>query len=190
MKNALLITLLAGSAMMLVGTGAQAQPGRGHDGHGRGGPGRGGMEQGMMLRAADANGDNSITRAEADALQAEMFNWMDRNGDGYLDEADQSPVHQRLRAMHEADPESADRPDGEGRHGFRRGGGERGGPGGERGLRGADADGDNRVSRAEFLGVEHPGFARLDQDSDGVITPAELDAAADHRHDRRRWWRN
>ncbi|MGK0267361.1 MAG: hypothetical protein ACI82N_001614 [Maricaulis sp.] len=194
MKNSFLITLLAGSAMMLAGTAAQAQPGRGHDGHGpggRGGPG-GGMEHGMMmLRAADANGDNSITRAELDALQVEMFDWMDRNGDGYLDAADQSPMHQRMRAMHAADPEAADRPEREGRHGMRHGGGERRGPGGgEDGMRRADADGDNRVSRAEFLGMEHPGFAQLDQDSDGVVTPAELDAAADQRHDRRRWWRN
>ena len=196
MKKSTLITLLAGSAMMLAGTAAQAQPGRGHDGHDRSGPGRGGMEHGMMLRAADANGDNSITRAEVDALQAEMFAWMDRNGDGYLDEADQSPMRQRMRAMHEADPDRADRPEGEGRREHRRGGGERGGPDGERGergergLRGADTDGDNRISRAEFLGVEHPGFARLDQNSDGVITPEELDASVEQLHDRRRWWRN
>ncbi|WP_339746892.1 hypothetical protein [uncultured Maricaulis sp.] len=198
MKNSILITLLAGSAMMLAGTAAQAQPGRGHDGPGRHGGSGGGMEHGMMmLRVADANGDNSITRAELDALQGEMFDWMDRNGDGYLDEADQSPVHQRMRAMREANPEQADRPEREGRRADHRRGGERRGPDAERrgpdaepGMQRADADGDNRVSRAEFLGVEHPGFARLDQDSDGVITPAELDASVEQRHDRRRWWRN
>ncbi len=190
MKNPILITLLAGSAMMLAATSAQAQPGRGHDRHGAGGPGRG-MEHGMMmLRAADANGDNSITRAEVDALQAEMFEWMDRTGDGYLDADDQSPMHRRMRAIHAAGSGQAEGPEREGRHAFRRGGGERHGPGGERGLHGADADGDSRVSRAEFLGREHPGFAELDQDSDGVITPAELDAAADRRHGHRRWWRN
>lgn len=191
MKNSILITLLAGSAMMLAGTAAQAQPGRGHDGPGRHGGSGGGMEHGMMmLRVADANGDNSITRAELDSLQAEMFDWMDHNGDGYLDEGDQSPVHQRMRALREANPEQADRPEHEGRHVAHRRGGDRRGPDAERGMRGADADGDNRVSRAEFLDVEHSGFARLDQDSDGVITPAELDASVEQRHDRRRWWRN
>lgn len=186
MKKSTLITLLAGSAMMLAGTAAQAQPGRGHDGNDRGGPGRGGMEHGMMLRAADANGDGSITQAEVNALQAEMFAWMDRTGDGYLDEADQSPMRQRMRAMHEADPDRAEGPEGEGRREHRRGGGERRGPDGENGMHRADADGDNRISRAEFLGMDHPRFAELDQDSDGVISPAELDAAADRRHGHRR----
>ncbi|WP_417494682.1 hypothetical protein [Maricaulis sp.] len=200
MKKSMLTMLLAGTAIVMAGSAAQAQPGRGHDGAGRHG---GGPERGaMMLRLADANGDNSITQAEVDALQAEMFDWMDRNGDGYLDDADQSPVRQRMRAMHEARADQGDRPEGEGRRRMGRGdGGERGERGhrggrgdrggeGERGLRGADTDGDSRVSRAEFLAMERPGFARLDADSNGVITPAELDAAADERHDRRRWWRN
>ncbi|WP_417491427.1 hypothetical protein [Maricaulis sp.] len=192
MKKSMLTMLLAGTAIVMAGTAAQAQPGRGHDGPGRHG---GGAERGaMMLRLADANGDNSVTQAEVDALQAEMFEWMDRNGDGYLDEADQSPIRQRMRDMREARADDGDRPDGEGRRRMGRGGerGERGDRGGrgERGPRDADTDGDNRVSRAEFLAVEHRGFARLDADSNGVITPEELDAAADERHDRRRWWRN
>ena len=207
MKKSILTMLLAGTAMVMAGAAANAQPGRGGpDGPGRhgerGGPG-GSM---MMLHMADANGDGSITQAEVEALQVEMFEWMDRNGDGYLDAADQSPIRQRMRAMHEARAgETADEAEGEQTRSMRRGHrgerGERGdragrggrgdhGDRGERGLRGADTDGDSRVSRAEFLAMERPGFGRLDQDSDGVITPTELDAAADARHDRRRWWRN
>ncbi|WP_417478573.1 hypothetical protein [Maricaulis sp.] len=211
MKKPFLTMMLAGSAMLVAGAVAQAQPGRGgHDGPGRHGGGQGGGM--MMLHLADANGDGSVTRAEVDALQAEMFEWKDRNGDGYLDAADQSPVRQRMRAMHEARAdEAADQPDGEERRSMRRGHrgergdqaergdrgdrAERGGRGGrggrgDAGLRRADTDDDQRISRAEFLAMERPGFDRLDQDSDGVITPAELDAAADARHDRRRWWRN
>lgn len=203
MKKSMLTILLAGSAMIMAGAAANAQPGRGgHDGPGRHGE-RGGT---MMLRLADANSDGSVTQAEVDALQSDMFEWMDRNGDGYLDAADQSPIRQRMRAMHEA--RAADRPEGEEARSMRRGhrgergdGAERGdraerggrgnrGPRGEDGLRRADTDGDERISRAEFLGMERAGFSRLDQDSDGVVTPAELDAAADARHDRRRWWRN
>jgi hypothetical protein len=208
MKNSTLMTLMAGTAMLLAAGAANAQPMGGHHGRGgpdghRGGPG-GGMEHGMMmLRAADADGDNSITRAEVDALQAEMFTWMDRTGDGYLDDADKSPVRRRMQAIIEAE-RAARGADGTGDQrgrGFRRQDGPAGGPEGRRrgpggpggdamGMRGADADGDGRISRAEFLGAEHPGFARLDANSDGVITPDELDAAVDQRHSRRFWWRN
>jgi hypothetical protein len=181
MKHSKLIVLLAGSTLMLAGTVAEAQSfggGRGgHHGAHRGGAGH----ALMMLRAADANGDNSITRAEVDALQAEMFDWMDRNGDGFLDEADQSPMRARLRAIHAEDGE-----DGEGRR-WRR---HRGGPDGGRDHMRADANEDGRISRAEFLGRENRIFNRLDSDESGVVTPEELDAAAERRQDRRFWWRD
>ncbi|OLF72262.1 hypothetical protein AWH62_10520 [Maricaulis sp. W15] len=180
---------MSSTCLLLAGAVAQAQgPGGRHGGDRQGGGhGAGGAHRAMsMLRAADANGDNTITRAEVDALQAEMFAWMDRNGDGYLDSADASPVRQRLRAQREA---RAD--EGEGndrrrhRRGSRRGGGEGEGPG-----RRFDTDEDGRISRAEFLGGENRLFARLDSDENGSITPDELDAAVEQRQDRRHWWRN
>lgn len=183
MKHSKMIVLLAGSTLMLAGAVAEAAGpgGRGHHG-GRGGPGGHGHAM-MMLRAADANGDNAITQAEIDALQAEMFDWMDRNGDGYLDDADQSPVHARLRELREED--RAERGDGEGRRWGRRGGRD----GGPRHLR-ADADEDGRVSRAEFLERETRMFDRLDADENRVVTPEELDAAVERRQDRGFWWRD
>ncbi|WP_323762919.1 hypothetical protein [Maricaulis sp.] len=198
MKPYKLIVLMSTSCLMLAGAAAQAQ---GHGGHHRGerAGGQGGgaaMRAVMMLRAADANGDNSITRAEVDSLQGEMFAWMDRNGDGYLDEADQSPVRQRLRAIHEAEAEDGDGHGGmRGRGQGRRGGeGRRGGPDGEGPGRHFDADEDGRISRAEFLGGENRLFEMLDTDGDDVITPDELDAASERRQERReerrRWWRN
>ena len=186
MKNFKLIALLAGSAMLMTGAAAQAQGGfGGHHGGGRGGPGDHGM---MMLRAADANGDNSITRAEVEALQAEMFDWMDRNGDGFLDDADESPMRARMRAIR-AEDRAARASGGNGpRDG--RGQGGQGGPGGRRGMMGADADQDGRISREEFLAREDRMFARLDADENGVVTPGELDAAVERRQDRRFWWRD
>ena len=191
MKTSRLIVLMGSTCLLLAGAAAQAQ---GHGGHHRddrqGGPGAGGPQRAMMmLRAADANGDNTITRAEVDALQAEMFAWMDRNSDGFLDADDASPVRQRLRALHEAGAEG----EGEQRRGRRHGprhaeGGE--GPDGEGPGRHFDADEDGRISRAEFLGGEHRLFAMLDANEDGAITPDELDAAAERRQDRRFWWRN
>ena len=193
MKHSKLLILLAGSTLMLAGTAAQAQgPHGGHHGdRGRGGPGH----AMMMLRAADANGDNAITQAEVDALQAEMFDWMDRNSDGFLDEADESPMRARMQAIREAD--RAERGDDDSRPG-RWGRGDREGRRGGRGgmpphLR-ADANEDGRVSRAEFLERENVLFNRLDADENGVVTPEELDAAVERhqerREERRRWWRN
>ena len=189
MKHSRMIVLLAGSTLMLAGAAAEAAGpgGRGHHG-GRGGPGGHGHAM-MMLRAADANGDNTITQAEVDALQAEMFDWMDRNGDGYLDDADQSPVHARLRELRAQDRAARGGADGEGRRWGRRGG-RHGGPGdGPRHLR-ADADDDGRVSRAEFLDRETRMFDRLDADENGSVTPEELDAAVERRQDRGFWWRD
>ena len=154
---------------------ADAQPGRGGHG-GPGGPGGHAQRAAMMLRAADINGDNSITRAEVEAMQQEMFAWMDRDGDGYLTDADANPVRQRLRAAAEED--------GQARRGFRRGQ-----HGGEEAGRRADTDQDGRISYAEFMAQESPLFDHLDENADGVISPEELDAAADRRQNRGRWWR-
>ena len=125
-----------------------------------------------MLRAADANGDRSIARAEFDALAAETFEWRDRNADGVLDIDDQSPAMRRLAALREADADGSDRR-----------------PRRWAGRDGADADDDGRITREEFDAREAEMFARLDADSDGVVTPAELDARVEARRERGRWWR-
>jgi hypothetical protein len=172
MKSSLILAGLAGT--LVFAAAAEAQH-RGHHGRGGHGPAR----AMMMLQAADANGDNSITRAEVEALQAEMFEWMDRNGDGYLSSEDRSPMHQRLAAIRDAEG-SERRERRRDRHGARHE---------ER-----DADGDGRISRAEFLNGEHRGFDRLDANNDDVVTPDELDAAVEaareRREGRRFWWRD
>jgi hypothetical protein len=186
MKTYHLLTALAGSALLLSGAAADAQH---RDRHHQGG---GGHRASMMLRAADANGDNSVTRAEINDLQVEMFEWMDRNGDGFLDAADRSPMHQRLAAIG-AEHRAERGDDGEQR---RRGRGRGRGRGsdGEDHIRAADVNDDQRVSRDEYLGMEHPGFDRLDANDDDVISPDELDAAVEERQNRRegrrQWWRD
>lgn len=181
MRSSLFIASLAGLMVLAVPL-ADAQRGGGQGGHGaRGHHGGGAMRASMMLRAADANGDNTITRAEADQLRSETFDWMDRNGDGYLSAEDRSPAHQRLRARAEAD--GMDRERRRGRRGDRRDRAEA-----------LDTDEDGRISRAEYMAVESPMFDRLDANSDGSITPDELDAAVEARQERRerrgRWWRD
>jgi hypothetical protein len=117
------------------------------------------------LAAADANGDKSVTTEEFQQLQAEMFTWMDRDGDGALTVHDRSPIHQRLAAKRDAGA-------GEGLQG-RRGGAQ------------FDIDGNGAISRDEFLNRETPMFDRLDANADGVVTSAEIEAAAAERKERR-----
>ena len=168
--------LLMSAASLALSLSAAAEAQRESRFPGRDGPG-GGREAMMMLRAADADGDNIVTRAEVDQLRRETFEWMDRNGDGVLTIADRSPVHQRMARIREE--ENADRPR------F---------PRGLRGIRGrrdpVDADGNGEVSYDEFMAHESPLFERLDANSDDRITPDELDAAVERRRNRGFWWRD
>ncbi len=178
--------LLGGVALFAVAATAEAQPRRG-------GPEAGdrGARISMMLRAADSNYDNTITRAEVDGLQREMFAWMDRNGDGYLDLEDQSPINQRLRALREQ--RLAERGEADERR-MRRRGGRGGGMGPMDPPAGIDSNEDGRISLEESLALNTQIFERLDTDSDGAITPDELDAAMERREERREnrraWWRD
>lgn len=182
MKSSLILAGLAGTLVFAAAADAQHRGpgGRGeHGGRGDHGP----RQVMMMLRASDANQDNNITLAEVRALQGEMFDWMDRNGDGVLSAADRSPMYQRLMAIHEAEGASEDRQ--RGRHHGRRG------PGGHEGR---DANGDGEISRDEFMGGESRIFERLDTNNDSIISPDELDAAVEsasnRRENRRFWWRD
>ncbi len=168
-------TALAAAALAAVGLTAASVEAQGRlAGAHRDGPALGGLAR---LQIADLNGDDVVTRAELETLQGEQFDFRDRNGDGYLSEADASPAMQRLFALRQADgapPRS------------RRGMGAR--------LERVDADGDGRISRAEFTGREPRVFERADADGDGRVTPAELDALMEARQDRRErrrfWWRD
>jgi hypothetical protein len=183
MKKMIVFTAAA-SALILTGV-AAAQPGprAPHDPHHGDGEHRRGAMALMMLGAADYDGNNTVTRAEVERLQSEEFAFRDRNGDGYLDQADASPTRQRLAAMRSEGAEGgprrrAPRAVGEGREPV-------------------DADGDGRVSRAEFLGRELGGFDRLDANGDDAVSPDEIDAAIESRQERRgarrealQWWRD
>lgn len=157
--------------------GGPGGPGGQHGMRGRGGPGAGPGGALGLLRAADADGDLSITRAELDGLNTEMFDWLDRNGDGVLDEADRSPLERRVAALRVADApdgaDDADRPR------------ERRGP--EARL---DADEDGSVSRAEYVEGQARAFVEMEADGDGVLTPDEIDAHLEDRRESRRWWRD
>ncbi len=108
----------------------------------------------MFLRAADADQDGVVTRAEAEALQNEMFDWLDRNGDGVLDAADRNPMARRMAEMRaEAPQDPWTRP-----------------------RRNARPDADRVITRADFGARIDALFSRLDADGDGRITAEEANA--------------
>lgn len=106
-----------------------------------------GLDPVAQLRAADANRDGRIARSEFVAWRSGQFRRLDRNGDGYLTRADSAG---RRAPM---------------------------GAGSEEALASLDANGDGRVSAAEFSRGPTPLFDRLDVDGNDVLTAAEIEAA-------------
>jgi hypothetical protein len=101
-----------------------------------------------MFEGADTNHDGLVSREELLAARAAQFSRLDRNDDGYLDDAD---VPKRLLAR---------RPEGGGGGGL---------------LRAQfDTDGDGRVSREEYAGGPTLMFDRADADKDGALNEQEL----------------
>lgn len=106
---------------------------------------------GRAFARADANGDGRLTRAEISAARASQFRRLDRNGDGYVDQAEIDQIRRRIEMV-------------------------RGPAGPNQGLGFdlADANGDGRISRAEFIDAT-PFFARADLNGDGAVTRAEIE---------------
>ena len=108
----------------------------------------------QRMHERDANNDGSLSRDEFLAGPSERFAQLDTNHDGQLS-AEERPQR--------------------GEHRGWRGHGRGGHPGG--GLRGADANNDGAISRAEFDAGGLALFQRLDGDSDGQVTRTEAEAA-------------
>lgn len=128
------------------------------------------------LTAADANNDGTVTAEERQAARQakraersdNRFDRMDANGDGSISRAE-------FDALREARAERGPRAE---RAGMR---GPRGGRGGERAARMA---GRGPVVIAEARAKAEQAFARMDADSDGVVTAAERQAVHGERRAR------
>lgn len=103
-----------------------------------------------MIRQADANHDGLISRDEFMSARAARFDKMDRNHDGYLDDADLPRfVSSRTGA---ADKFHA-------------------------AIQMADADHDGKVGREEFVDAGSRMFDMIDVNRDGAIDQGELQRA-------------
>lgn len=159
--------------------------------------------QGFGLVAFDANADGKISRAELDTAQRTRFEAIDANRDGFATPEEFTAAHEKDRAARHTQmidsrfaaldkdgnqsiskaefstgltpPEGAQ--SGQGRGGPGRG--DRGphGADGKPGRIGPDADGDGKVSLAEFSSRAVEGFNRADTNKDGVVTIAELQSS-------------
>lgn len=150
----------------------------------------------------DADGNGTLTRAEAQAHAAERFAKMDANKDGKIDASDraarraamQTKMFERLDAnkdgsiskaewdQHSADraakrgEKRADAGATEGKRGMR---GHHGMRGGRHGMRGgmmmgkADTNGDKAISQAEFETAALTRFDAADANKDGQVTAEE-----------------
>ncbi len=99
----------------------------------------------QMLAEADADHDGRISRAEYQAARAARFARLDRNRDGYVGPDDAPRMARRRAGGKLAQLERA-----------------------------LDADGDGRVSRAEFVDGPARLFDLADANHDGVVGADEL----------------
>jgi Ca2+-binding EF-hand superfamily protein len=108
-------------------------------------------ERSESLETADRDGDGQVSRAEFLEARHARFLQLDRNSDGFIAADD---FGRRLKR-------NADR---QGRL--------------ETAIREMDANGDGRVSRAEFDSQSQKNFQRLDGDGNGLLTSPEIAAGA------------
>ena len=151
--------------------------------------------------AMDRDGDGQVTRDDFLAPMDEAFARMDKDGDGRL-AGDELPARSvagehDMMILRDGEPGmrwlEMRRPDGsvqprERREIVIRGpGGEEGphvfhfGPADDRPARSMDADGDGRVSEAEFTAGLREAFGRLDADGSGFLEEGERGGAGEVR---------
>jgi hypothetical protein len=121
------------------------------------GMGPGGMGRGMMMGGIDTDQSGDVSAEEAAAQAESMFALMDVNADGAL-QSDEFGAG-RMGMMN---PWGM-RPDMQERHAAR--------------FAAKDADGDGKVTMAEFLAAEKAQYDAADADGDGKVTPWEMRAA-------------
>lgn len=133
----------------------------------------------------DANGDGQINAADKDVRAAKRFAEMDGNGDGVISEDEFMASREARAAKREARRAEQSENGAKNKRAKKRDGQRNGKRGKRRGnarmLKRADVNGDNSVSREEFLAMVNERFAGMDINNDGQVTKAERQEARDKR---------
>ncbi|MEL6857841.1 MAG: hypothetical protein AAFO74_05610 [Pseudomonadota bacterium] len=101
-----------------------------------------------MVEKADANGDGDISWSEIEAARLEVFQRVDRNGDGVVNTADRPPRAFAGRFDQALERLQAD----------------------------FDSDRDGQITEAEMLAAPAPIFEQGDTDENGILTADEMAA--------------
>lgn len=134
-------------------------------GEGNGQPGAGFIEQ------WDISGSGSVSLTDMQTKRGDLFDMFDLSGDGVIDATEAQNMADTVAAQ-EANKTSEPRGTGQGA--------QKGGKGPGRLIHAAmtvpynDANGDNMVTRAEFLAASVQLFAALDRNQDGALTLADM----------------
>jgi Ca2+-binding EF-hand superfamily protein len=103
-----------------------------------------------QMQSPDANGDGVISKAEQAGASEARFKRMDMNGDGVIDAGELA----RIKAfIGQRSPQMATMMDR------------------------LDANGDGKITHAEFMASSEARFARMDANHDGKLDKGEVDAA-------------
>ncbi len=134
-------------------------------------PGGGPKGQPGFLRLfgeADKDGDGKVTEAEVRAVAEAKFRTADKSGDGQLDDQERTEMFEAHRAARAGDGNAPPRMMGRGR-----GPGEGMGP-----MARMDADGDGKVSSAEFVDGHVALFKKVDESGSGAVSLEEIGSRA------------
>jgi len=142
----------------------------------------------QMFDRLDANHDGKIDQADRAIRQKARFDGLDTDHNGQLSYAEFTAARDARNGR--GDGKRGDRAGRRGDHRMAMGGFH--GRGGFRTMRMADADKDGAITKAEFETSALQRFDRMDGNHDGTVTPDEAKAARDnmrqewqaHRQDR------